>query len=139
MPHTDLPEEMKDDYLEAREIADRSPRGAAALLRLVIQKLMPVLGESGININADIKALVQKGLPVPIQQALDSVRVVGNSAVHPGELSLKDSPQIAHQMFSLVNAIVEIMIAQPKRIAEIYAALPERDMAAIEKRDTPNT
>jgi hypothetical protein len=94
------------------------------------------LGESGDNINADIKDLVEKGLPVQIQQALDAVRVIGNESVHPGEMNLNDSPEVARALFGLVNLIVDNRIAQPKRIAELYGSLPADKLAAIAKRDT---
>jgi hypothetical protein len=133
-PNPDMPEEVQADYEEAARIYTKSPRGAAALLRLAIQKLMVHLGQAGKNINDDIAALVALGLPQQIQQALDVVRVTGNNAVHPGQLDATDA-QVAEQLFPLVNVIVEYRISLPNRIQEMYDALPDGAKTAIEKRD----
>ena len=134
-PSEDLPEEIKRDYEEARSILNLSPRGAAALLRLAIQKLCAHLGQSGKNINLDIQALVKAGLPAKVQEALDSLRVIGNEAVHPGTLDFNDDCDTASQLFGLVNFIAEKMITEPRRIEQLYNRLPENSLQAIKNRD----
>lgn len=136
MANPDLPEDIKNDYNEAKDIVNISPRGAAALLRLAVQKLCIHLGEKGTNINDDIKSLVKKGLPETMQQALDSVRVIGNNAVHPGTIDLNDNIEIAYALFGFVNIICEMLISQPKKVKEYYEKhIPEGLRNAIEKRD----
>ena len=134
-PSPDMPPDVKADYEEARTIVSTSPRGAAALLRLVIQKLMIHLGEKGENINTDIGNLVKKGLPVEVQQALDVVRVVGNEFVHGGEMNPSDTPEVANKLFELVNFVVEDRIAQPKKRQSLFASLPANKLKAIADRD----
>ena len=134
-PHVDMPADVQEDYEEARTIVDRSPRGAAALLRLAVQKLMVDLGESGNDINKDIGELVKKGLPVEVQQALDAVRVIGNESVHPGTLNLKDDVDTASALFGLLNFIVDQRISQPKKLQQLYGTLPPAKLAGIQQRD----
>ena len=136
-PNEDLDDAIKEDYLEAASILQKSPRGAAALLRLAVQKLCKQLGESGENIDRDIASLVKQGLPGKIQQSLDAIRVIGNEAVHPGELDLKDDIETAGQLFKLVNFIAYSMITKSKEIEEIYNRIPQEKRDAIEKRDAP--
>jgi hypothetical protein len=98
-PNEDMDQEIKDLYNEASAIIIESPKGATALLRLALQLLLKQVGKSGKNINNDIKELVAEGLSPKIQQALDLLRVVGNNAVHPGQIDLDDGSNIALKLF----------------------------------------
>jgi hypothetical protein len=138
LPNSDLPEDISNDYLEARDIASVSPRGAAALLRLCIQKLCIHLGEPGKDLNKDIGSLVANGLNPAIQKSLDIVRVIGNESVHPGVIDLRDDPQITTRLFSLINIIADVLITQPKMIEETYGVIPETKRDGIDQRDAKN-
>ncbi|PRE70381.1 hypothetical protein C6P82_07425 [Burkholderia multivorans] len=135
MPNADLGDDVKADFVEARSILNASPRGAAALLRLAVQKLCVQLGESGKNIDSDIASLVKKGLSPKIQRALDIVRVVGNESVHPGELDVRDDVETATKLLALVNLVAEQMITHPREIDSLYEKLPQGKREAIERRD----
>jgi len=138
-PNEDLPEDIKNDYREAASILNKSPRGAAALLRLAVQKICIYLGEKGDDLNHDIGNLVKKGLPAGIEKALDSVRIIGNNAVHPGEIDLKDNPEIATKLFSIVNFIAEKMITEPRELEAFYdKTVPDNKKEQIKQRDNKN-
>jgi hypothetical protein len=140
-PHKKTPQEILQDYEEARNILPSSPRGSAALLRLATEKLAIILVEKtgkgiGKDLNDNIRILVGEGLPVAIQKALDTLRVIGNEAVHPGMLDLKDDQETALRLFRLVNVIVDNRIAQVEEIESIYAdKVPEVKKQQIVARD----
>ena len=138
-PNQDLPSHIIKLFEEARKIVGSSPKGAAALLRLSIQHLCEELGESGKDINRDIASLVSKGLNPLVQKALDIVRVIGNEAVHPGEINLDDNRDTALQLFNVINLIAEQMITHPKQVEAMYSALPEGKLQGIEQRDKKAT
>jgi hypothetical protein len=135
-PNEDLDSDIQADYIEASSILQKSPRGSAALLRLAIQKLCKQLGEKGENLNTDIGNLVKKNLPARVQQSLDALRVIGNEAVHPGQLDLKDDMETAQALFKLVNFIGEKTLTEPKEIETLYAKLPESNKKQIQDRDS---
>lgn len=134
-PNKDLTDEIQQDYLEAANVLADSPRSAAAILRLALQKLCKQLGEKGENINTDIGNLVKKGLNPAIQKSLDALRITGNNAVHPGELDLTEDTERVIKMFGLINFIAEKMITEPKEIDTFYGGLPAGALEAVEKRD----
>lgn len=132
----DMPESVRRLYEEAGLIYNKSPRAACALLRLAVENLCQELGQVDRDINKNIAALVQKGLPPSIQKALDTVRVVGNKAVHPGQIAIDvDDVNTAKMLMRLLNMIVERMITEPKELEEVYGLLPKSAREAIERRD----
>ena len=135
LPNFDLPKDIQRDFVEASNIVDASPRGAAALLRLCVQKLCGFLGEKGKNIDEDIASLTAKGLDPLVRQALDIVRVIGNEAVHPGSLNLRDDKDTAMRLFELVNLICDQTISRQRKVKEMYSHLPPGKLEAIAKRD----
>ena len=135
--HSDMPDDCKIDFEEAREISSRSPRGAAALLRLCLQRLCIHLGGKGKKVDDDIAQLVRQGVDPKIQQAFDVVRVTGNHAVHPGTISLEENPEHVTVMFEMINLIVEEIISRPKKVADLFQSLPVNALEAIMRRDAP--
>ena len=75
-------------------------------------------------------------MPIEIQQMLDSVRVIGNNAVHPGQIDIKDNKELALLLLSFINLIVDNRITQPKKILDTYNLLPESYRNSIERRDS---
>ena len=77
MANSDMPECVKELYNEAREIVNKSPRGAAALLRLALDKLCDEIDveckqpKYNGKISDKIGILVKKGLSEQLQQAFD--------------------------------------------------------------------
>ena len=138
LPNPDLQDDIKRDYLEASSVLGDSPRAAAALLRLALQKLCKQLGEKGENINDDIKSLVAKGLNPLVQKSLDALRITGNNAVHPGEINLTEDPARVVKLFELINFIASKMITEPKEIEGFYSQLPEGALEAVRRRDNLN-
>lgn len=139
-PNPDLSEAIKSLYHEATCIFTDSPKGAAALLRLALQHLLRDLGKGGKNINNDIKELVESGLSPKIQQALDLLRVVGNNAVHPGQIALDDDNDVAMKMFHVLNFIADELITKPKELDFLYSKIiPEETRNHIAQRDAKSS
>ncbi|ARV97886.1 hypothetical protein S100757_01033 [Bacillus subtilis subsp. subtilis] len=136
-PHSDMPEEIKKLYEEASSIVMVSHRASVAILRLAVEKLLPELGAKKDTIDKMIGELVSKGLPESIQKALDSLRVIGNNAVHPGKIDLEgeDGFEVALSLFNLLNFVVEKMITEKNKINEIYSLIPKGMKKRIESRD----
>ena len=84
--------------------------------------LLPVLGENSGHLDKDIGALAQKNIfSSDIIHSLDVVRVIGNKAVHPGEIHLFDDLDTAISLFKLTNYIVEKTLSDKRAVGEFSA------------------
>lgn len=118
-PNPDMPEDIKQIYLEACEVLNCSPRASAALSRLAIDKLTMSFSKKN-TLNDRIKDMASTDLPEKIIKSLNIVRVVGNNAVHPGKIDLTDDESLAPSLLELINIIVEKCISEPKKVNDIY-------------------
>ncbi|MDO5072910.1 MAG: DUF4145 domain-containing protein [Neisseria animaloris] len=133
LPETDMPDDVRKDYEEAAKIFSQSPRGAAALLRLALQKLCRHLGEEGKNINTDIRKLVERGVfSGQVVEVADTLRIAGNNAVHPAQISDEDFDEVAGKMFDLINFIVKKQLQSQKN----YMPYTTRCLKTLVKRQS---
>lgn len=126
-PNPEMPEAVRKIYAEAASISTTSPKASAAMLRLAVQALCKELGESGKYMDFDIKELVNKGLPMIVQQSLEHVKVIGDYAVHPGQIN-DDSEDVSDRLFELLNVMVEYMITLPNKVNGLYGDLPRQQV-----------
>jgi hypothetical protein len=135
-PQSDMPALVLELYEEARAVLAVSPRAAAALLRVALERLTGHLGHADKKLNDAIGALVAEGRLAPdLQQAMDALRITGNDASHPGEVRLDDEAGGVTALFEIVNVLVERLVSIPARISKIYDALPEAKRDQVARRD----
>ena len=126
LPRMEMPEEVREVYLEARRTLDASPRAASALLRNAIRGLISHLGETD-DIAENLEYLKKQGLDDKIQIALQRVRMVGEGAVEPGMIDSGDGEETARALFEILNLIVDALMVQPRRVDEMLGKLPKRE------------
>jgi hypothetical protein len=100
-------EEVSEDFEEAAAILNKFPRGAAALTRVCIQNMMPLLKENAKNLDENISSLVRKGLEAEIQQAMDVLQVVRKNPSQTTEVDLKEENETAKKFFNSLEGILE--------------------------------
>lgn len=138
-PNKDMPSDVKVLYEEAAQVYNISRRASLALLRLAIDNLT-------IDLSMDIKSNLFQRIGIlksnriisdRIQQVFDYFRVIGNDAVHPGQIDIKDN--IDHsKLFYLLNYIVDTGITKPKEIENLFNEIPMNQKESIIKRDSIN-
>jgi hypothetical protein len=137
--HPEMPADVLRLYDEARQVAAVSPRAAVTLLRVAVDILLRhVVPDAGGKTLTDVVGLaVKQGLNPAVRAALDSLRVIGNDAVHPERLVLDEQdPSVkVTTLCKLLNLVVEQLISVPRLAAEMFESLPDGVRKSIERRD----
>ena len=100
------PELVDEDVEEAAVVLNKSPRGATALMRLCIQKLVPLLEDNGKELNQRVSSLVRKGLEMEMQQAMDVLQVLRSD---PVQLSPLDSQADKETALRFLDSLKEVL------------------------------
>lgn len=125
-PNDDLSDEIKEIYNEAAEVLSKSPRSATALLRLTLEKLCKEQGKDNKGLKENIDFLIEeKDLSPRIRKSMETVRIIGNGAVHPGLWDPYDNIETATIIFKLINIIANKLISEPKEFDSLYDPLPD--------------
>jgi hypothetical protein len=112
---------------------EASPRGAAALLRLTIEKLCNELGVGGESLKDDIPLFVRQQVDTRVQKVLDAARMIDGNAVRPDEIDLENDRATAESLSGLVNLICEKMIMEPTQLQAVYTRLREGAQTAMDQ------
>lgn len=134
-PHSDMPADARELYVEAAAVASASRRAAAALARATIERLLKSLDPEaprGFKLDQRIQRIRPK-VSTPLGQLLDVVRVSGNDALHvddqPREiiaLVLDDAAgaEVVELLLETANDLVDELITRPRTAQELWDKLP---------------
>ena len=101
------PEFVEEDFDEAAAILNKFPRGATALMRVCIQKLVHLLEEDGNALNQRVASLVRKGLEMEMQQAMEVLQVLRADPVQLGRLETQGDKETALRFLDSLKAVLE--------------------------------
>ena len=96
-------DEASEDFEEAAAFLNKSPGAAAALIGVCIQKMMPLLKQTGKNLDENISLLVRKGLEVEIRQATDVLQVFRKNPRQESQVDLRDETAIATSLKEILE------------------------------------
>lgn len=68
-------------------------------------------------------------------KAADTLRITGNNAVYPGEMSEEDLDNVSNCFLGFLNLIVNSAINDTRKRDAIYEALPENPRREVELKD----
>lgn len=119
----EIPESLRNDFIEAKKLLSISPKASAAMTRRLLQTILSEgLGVAGTNLSKQIDIVLERSdIPHHISSAVDAVRQVGNFASHPiketsGGTIVDVEPGEAEWSIETISALLNFVYVQPKRI-----------------------
>ena len=106
---------VEQDFEDAAAILNQSPRGATALMRVCIQKFVPLLKQDGHYLNDYISSLVRKALELEIRQSMEVLQVLRNDPGQPSNLETQEDKEMALRFVDSLKAILERRMLQNRR------------------------
>jgi Domain of unknown function (DUF4145) len=125
-----VPDAIRQDYVEACLVLIDSPKASAALSRRCLQHILRDAAKvKPGNLAAEIdQAIAARLLPTSLNESLDAVREIGNFAAHPtksqhsGEV-IEVEPGEAEWNLDVVEALMDVLYVQPAALTAKRAAL----------------
>lgn len=117
-----MSEEQKQLFNEAKDIFDKSPKAAGALLRSVIERILrdkfPEYSKWFLG-RILSRPEVKNALSNEIIQLCETCKLIGNDAAHSSMIIYEDeSKQEVELLFELINAIAEELLSKPRKRQE---------------------
>ena len=126
----EVPPEIAEDYYEACLVLDDSPKASAALSRRCLQNILVSKAGAGKRDLADQirEVLDSHQLPSHLSDLLDTVRAIGNFAVHPIKstntgLITPVEPYEAENNLEVLEGLFDFYYVAPEKTAKRRAAL----------------
>ncbi len=143
-----IPQTLKEDYLEACEVLEISPKASAVLSRRVLQGILEEQGYDSDNLYQQINAVLAEdtpaALPSDLRDTIDVIRHFGNFSAHPitheTTLQLVDvEPDEAEWCLQIVEELFRHYYVEPdrrrKRIEETRTKIEAHGKELLPKED----
>ena len=138
-----IPQQIREDYLEAIQIADLSPKASATLARRCLQGMIhDFWGIKEKNLNAEITKL-KENIPAKQWQAIDALRKIGNIGAHMEkdvELIVDVDPDEARKLLKVIELLFKNWYIADHEdnqlLDEVKAMSDEKEAARLAGRDT---
>ncbi|HDR8152829.1 TPA: DUF4145 domain-containing protein [Bacillus cereus] len=125
-PHEDMPEHIRNTYIEAGSVLHLSLGASAALSRLTLENLLAHIGyDQGTLFNRIEKICANQDISSILRKKLDIVRLIGNKGTHVGSISFTEKPDTPILLLTIINDIVDDLITKPKSLASLEALVKD--------------